>query len=62
MPGIVLRPGQIVTTTTGQRYHVLRKQGNVWLCENEGEVVERTAGFLRTHGVRLEWDCNGAPT
>lgn len=58
MPGIVLRPGQIVTTATGQRYLVLLKQGNNWLCEHEGAVVERTSGFLRTHGVRLEWNCN----
>jgi hypothetical protein len=58
MPGIVLRPGQIVTTATGQRYLLLRKQGNNWLCEHEGELTERAAGFLRTHGVRLEWDCN----
>lgn len=58
MPGIVLRPGQIVTTATGQRYLVLLKQGNNWLCENEGLVVERTAGFLRVHGVKLEWKCN----
>lgn len=58
MPGIVLRPGQIVTTELGQRYLVLLRQGTSWLCEHEGVVVERTAGFLRTHGVRLEWNCN----
>ena len=58
MPGIILRPGQIVTTATGARYLVLRKQGDNWLCEQGGEVVERTAGFLRRNGVRLEWDCN----
>lgn len=58
MPGIVLRPGQIVTTAMGQRYLVLHKHGNNWLCEVENEVVERTAGFLRKHGIRLEWACN----
>ena len=58
MPGIVLRPGQIVTTATGQRYTLMRKVGSDWVCLLAGEAVERSPGFLRANGVRLEWDCN----
>ena len=61
MPGIVLRPGQIVTTATGQRYLLMLKRGAEWMCLHDGETVERTPGFLRAHGVRLEWTCNEVP-
>lgn len=58
IPGIVLRPGQIITTQMGARYRLLAKQGDEWLCECDGELAERSAGFLRKHGVRLEFVCN----
>jgi hypothetical protein len=58
MPGVIFRPGHIVTTAAGQRYTLLRKVGSDWTCESDGELVCRSAGFLRSHGVRLEWDCN----